>query len=75
MQGLSWLSEEPLTSLEGLCCMELIGWLVGWFGWLDGSLICWFIGRSVGKSVNQWPVVLLLCFTFRMQELKLKSLQ
>jgi hypothetical protein len=24
--------------------------LVGWF---DGSLICWFVGRSVGKSVSQ----------------------
>jgi len=58
----------------------LVGWLVGWLdGLMDGWLVGWLDGlmvhHSVSKSVSPEPVVLLLCFTFRMQKLKLKPLQ
>jgi TctA family transporter len=63
MQGISCLAEELLTIQEGFLLHE-VGWLVGWF-----------VGSLVGQSVLPEPVVLLLCFTFRMQKLKLKPLQ
>jgi len=34
MRANSWLAEGLLTSQEGLCSMELVGWLVGWlYSW------------------------------------------
>jgi hypothetical protein len=41
MQGISWLAEELLASQEGLCSVELVGWLAGWLaGWV-GRLSQW----------------------------------
>jgi hypothetical protein len=30
IQGISWLTEDLLASQDGLCSMELVGWLVDW---------------------------------------------
>jgi len=29
-RGITWLPENLLASQEGLCFIELVGWLVGW---------------------------------------------
>ena len=54
MQGISLLSED------GLCCMELVGWL-------DGSLV----GQSVSQSVSQ-SMVCSIASLFHFQDAKIE---
>ena len=30
----------------------MVGWLVGWFGWLVGGLIGWLVGGLLLGSIN-----------------------
>jgi hypothetical protein len=38
IRGISFLAEELQASQEGLCCMGLVGWLVGLVGSFGGLI-------------------------------------
>ena len=55
---ISWLDENLLDSQEGLCFVELVGWLanqsvIGSVGQSVGRSVSRSVSRSVGQSVSQ----------------------